>query len=180
VSWIIYPIDALERSASSLRREPFNSGQSELDRYLKQYANKNDESGIARTFVALPAEGSQVIAGYYACTANVIDPRGLPAELRERLPGYLTPAILIGKLAVDLSVQGRGLGKRLLFHAFENVIDVSRKVGVYAVRVDAIDEAAKDFYKKFGFLELQDRPLSLFIRMETIKQALNIGPPAQS
>ncbi len=174
MTWRIVPINVIGRSVSSLRREPFNSGQPELDRYLKQYAIKNDEAGIAKTYVALPAEGSQAIAGYYSCTANTIDPRALPAELRERLPGYLVPVILIGKLAVDRSMQGRGLGKRLLIHAVENAIRVSRIVGIYAVRVDAIDTQAKEFYKKFGFLELQEARLSLFVQIAAVEQALNL------
>jgi dihydrodipicolinate reductase len=55
-------------------------------------------------------------------------------------------------------------------------IDVSRIVGVYGVRVDAIDENAKEFYQKFGFLECQETALSLFILMNTIKQAANVSP----
>ncbi|WP_442933093.1 GNAT family N-acetyltransferase [Microcoleus sp. herbarium7] len=66
--------------------------------------------------------------------------------------------MLVGKLAVDRSMQGRGLGKRLLRHALENALNLSQNMGIYAVRVDAIDEQAKEFYKKCGFLEYQDTP----------------------
>lgn len=174
MDWIISPLNAIGRSVSSLKKDPFNSGFPDLDRYLKQYAKKNDEKGIARTYVAFASQDSQIIAGYYSCCASVVDHEELPAELRESLPRYPSPAILIGKLAVDQSRQGKGLGKRLLFHALENAVDVSQKVGVYAITVDAIDEEAKSFYKKYGFLEYQDTPLSLFISMTTIKRAIDI------
>ena len=174
MDWIISPLDAIDRSASSLKKEPFNSGNAELDRYLKQYAKKNDKNGITRTFVAVTSQGNPMISGYYSCCAGAVKHEDLPIELREGIPKYPSPAILIAKLAVDRSMQGRGLGKQLLLHAFARAIDVSRIVGVYAVRVDAIDEEAKQFYKKFGFLELQDTPLSLFIRMETLKKAANV------
>ncbi len=172
MAWIISPIDAIGRSTSSLRKDPFNSGNPELDRYLKQYALKNDRDGISRTFVAFLSEDSQTIAGYYSCCAGAIASENFPVDLRESLPKYPTPVILIGKLAVDRSMQGRGLGKHLLFHALENALNVSQKVGVFAVRVDAIDEKAKGFYTKSGFRALPDIPLSLYLRIETFKQAL--------
>jgi GNAT superfamily N-acetyltransferase len=71
-------------------------------------------------------------------------------------------------------MQGRGLGKQLLFHALARAIDVSTIVGVYGVRVDAIDENAKEFHQKFGFLECQETALSLFMLMNTIAQAANV------
>jgi GNAT superfamily N-acetyltransferase len=174
VTWIISPLDAIGRSTSSLRKIPFNSGNLELDRYLKQYALKNDQNGISRTFVAFSSEDSQTIAGYYSCCTGAIAREDFPVELRESLPRYPTPVILIGKLAVDRAMQGRGLGKHLLFHALENALRVSQKVGVFAVRVDAIDEVAKGFYAKSGFGELPNFPLSLYLRIETFKQALDI------
>ena len=172
---IISPIDRIGRSTSSLKKDPFNSGNPELDRYFKQYAQKNDRDGIAKTFVAFSLGGSQIV-GYYSCCAGVVEREDLPADLRQSLPRYPIPAILIAKLAVDRSMQGRGLGKQLLFHALARAIDVSRIVGVYGVRVDAIDENAKEFYQKFGFLECQETALSLFMLMNTIKQAANMKP----
>ncbi|AFZ05500.1 GCN5-related N-acetyltransferase [Oscillatoria nigro-viridis PCC 7112] len=175
MDFLIAPIDRIERSTSSLKKEPFNSGNPELDRYFKQYAQKNDRDGIAKTFVAFSSGGSQII-GYYSCCAGVVEREDLPADLRQRLPRYPIPAILIAKLAVDRSMQGRGLGKQLLLHALARAIDVSEIVGVYGVRVDAIDEKAKEFYQKFGFLECQETALSLFMLMNTIKQAANVKP----
>lgn len=174
MNWTISRLEDINRSTSSLRKDSFNSGNTELDAYLKRYAKQNDRLGTARTFVALVGgEDNYTIAGYYACSANLLDRNQLPANLRENLPNYPPPAMLVGKLAVDRSMQGRGLGKRLLRHAFENALNLSQDMGIYAVRVDAIDQQAQEFYKKCGFLEYQDTPFSLFILMSTIKQAAN-------
>ena len=81
----------------------------------------------------------------------------LPADLRQSLPRYPIPAILIAKLAVDRSMQGRGLGKQLLFHALARAIDVYRIVGVYGVRVDAIDENAKGEHPDFASIQKYDK-----------------------
>jgi len=70
-------------------------------------------------------------------------------------------------------MQGRASEKRLLRHAFENALKLSQNREIYAVIVDAIDEQAKEFYKKCRFLKYFDTPFSLFIQMSKIKQAAN-------
>ena len=70
--------------------------------------------------------------------------------------------MLLGRLAVDKSFQGLGIGKSLLRHAFESAVEVSNKTGIYAIYTQAKDEDAKKYYQKRGFIEFQDQPLSLF------------------
>ncbi|NEP02162.1 MAG: GNAT family N-acetyltransferase [Symploca sp. SIO2E9] len=173
MDWTIHPISSLGRSSSGLRKEQFNSGEPELDKYLKQYALKNDPI-ITKTFVILAGDNSGKIAGYYACSMSTISPIGLSLEERKRLPKYPVPVMLIGKLAVDSSFQGMGVGKRLLRHAFENAVSLSENVVIYAIRVDALDHKAKKYYLKHGFLELQDSPLSLILPLETIRKAIKL------
>jgi len=66
-------IRCINRSTSSLRQDPLNLGNTELDTYLKRYAQQNDRLGTARTFVALFCENNYTRAGYYACSANLLD-----------------------------------------------------------------------------------------------------------
>lgn len=172
MDWTIVSLSAIGRSSSSIRREPFNSGEPELDKYLKQYALKNEI--INKTFVALPSDNPKVIAGYYTCCMSQINPTGLSQSEQKRFPRYPIPVMLIGKLAIDKSFQKMGLGKKLLKHAFESAITTSDKIGVYAIRVDALHEKAKEYYKKYGFLELQDAPLTLILPLSTIKKAIQI------
>ena len=171
MDWEILPIDETGRTRSSLKKDPFNSGAPELDEYLKMYAFANHKNGVARVFVAFAKEHSGVIAGYYTSSMSVISTQAIPDELRGSFPKE-TPAMLIGRLAVDESMKGRGLGKKLLKHAFECAIDISKKTGVYAVHVKARDEQAKEYYSdKCGFIQLLDDPFSLFLPMQTIKAA---------
>ncbi|MFQ4145180.1 GNAT family N-acetyltransferase [Chlorogloeopsis sp. ULAP02] len=168
----ICSIDSAGFSRSSLKKISFDCGNQELNEYLKKYALINDRNGVAKVFLAVP-KNSQVILGYYTSSASVISTQTIPDELRGSFPKE-TPALLIGRIAVEQSMQGKGIGKRLLRHAFECAIDISQKTGVYAVRVDAKNEQIKEYYKrKFGFLEFQDAPLSLFIPLATIKKALD-------
>jgi len=79
----------------------------------------------------------------------------LPEAQRKGIPNPI-PAMLIGRFAVDKSLQGRGLGKMLLFDALGRAVRASNEVGIFAVRVDAFSESAKQFYLKYGFIECLD------------------------
>jgi GNAT superfamily N-acetyltransferase len=150
------------------RRDHFDCGNPMLNDYLKRYARQNHEGGIAKTFVAIDRAGLSKIDGFYTVSANAIEFESLPESTRKKMPAYPIPAILIGKLAVDKSAQGRGLGGELLVDALLRAVKIAQDVGVFAVRVDAIDLKAKEFYLKYEFIPLQDRPLALFLPIKTI------------
>ena len=109
-----------------------------LNDYLKKYARQNHKKGIAKTFVAIPAEGEQKIRGYYTLSATVIEFDSLPSNYQKKLPAYPIPALLIGKLAVDKSAQVQGLGSELLVNALLRAVRTAQEIGLFAVRVDAI------------------------------------------
>nr|WP_199300628.1 GNAT family N-acetyltransferase [Coleofasciculus sp. FACHB-542] len=135
---------------------------------MKQYAGQNDRKGIAKTFVAILKEDGNEVVGYYTISMSSITFDSLPEQLRKRLPRYPVPAMLIGQLAVDTSMQGRGLGKRLLMDALSKGVRLADEVGIFAVRVDALDDESKQFYLKYGFVPLIDYEFSLFLPMATI------------
>ncbi|HEY9701561.1 MAG TPA: GNAT family N-acetyltransferase, partial [Allocoleopsis sp.] len=92
----------------------------------------------------------------------------LPQSYQKGIPTYPIPALLIGKLAVDKSAKGQGLGGELLVDALLRTVKISQEIGIFAVRVDAIDLKAKEFYLKYEFISFQDNPLSLFLPITTI------------
>lgn len=151
-------------------RKNFDCGNWELNEYLKRYARQNDKSGINKTFVAVKSDTPVIIDGYYTISSSTIDFQSLPEEKRRKLPAYPIPAALIGRLAVDISCQGEGLGTELLVNALWRIVRASSEIGIYAVRVDAIDERAKQFYLCHEFIPFQDSPLSLFLPLKIIKQ----------
>jgi predicted GNAT family N-acyltransferase len=166
VEWIFCPIDG------SFRREDFDCGNPELNEYLKKYAKQNDEKGIAKTFVAILQPGTKNVLGYYSTSMAEIKRESLPANYTKKLPRYPLPAMRIGKLAVDKSMQGRGLGKELLMQCFRGAVRMSSEIGIFLVTVDAIDEQAKAFYLKYGFTTLEDNDLSLFIPMKAVSSVV--------
>jgi ribosomal protein S18 acetylase RimI-like enzyme len=155
------------------KRKEFDCGNRELNQYLTKYARQNDKSGINKAFVATKTDTPLVIDGYYTISSCVIDFQSLPEDNRQRLPAYPVPAALIGRLAVDISCQGQGLGTELLVNALLRIVKASKEIGIYAVRVDAINDKAKQFYLKHEFIPFEDSPLSLFLPLKTIKQEFN-------
>jgi len=158
---------------SSLRKLVFNCGdeqdEQELSRYLKQYALKNDLLGVAKTFVAI-TDDKQVL-GYYTLSASLIN--FSESFIKEnKLPSYPIPVVLIGKLAVQQDCQGTGLGKSLMRDAFLRTVELSKNIGVYAIRVDPSNESKQSYYvQKLGFITLNEN-LSVFLPLETIRKAI--------
>jgi GNAT superfamily N-acetyltransferase len=150
------------------QRDHFDCGYSALDDYIKKYAKQNHEKGIAKTFVAIQESTSLKVDGFYTLSASTIEFESLPDSSQKGLPAYPIPAILIGKLAVDGAAKGQGLGTELLIDALLRAVKASQYVAVFAVRVDAIDSTARDFYLKYEFIPFQDQPLSLFLPIKTI------------
>ena len=153
-----------------LTKAKFDCGYPELNQYLSRYALKNDRLSIGKTFVALT--DMQEVAGYLTVRSAQIAANSLPEDITAALPRYPVPAFRIGKLAVDLRFQGSGVGRWTLTQALRKALEVSQTVGVFAVLVDAIDEKAKGFYLKYGFIPFEAHPLTLFLPLTTIKIAL--------
>jgi ribosomal protein S18 acetylase RimI-like enzyme len=148
----------------SFDRDGFDCGSAELNSFLKTKARQNQSVGFNKTFVACsPNDKSKKVLGYYSVSMGEIDLSSLPPELLKRLPKHPVPVARMGRLAVDRSAKGQGLGKLLMVDAMKRVQTASELIGVYALLVDAKDDSAKNFYIKYGFISLADDPMVLFL-----------------
>lgn len=160
-----YLIEALSRAH---RREGFSCGAAPLDRYLLQQARQDAKKLVAVAFVLVEPPSSQVL-GYYTLCAFAIDVGQLPPELAKRLPRYPQLAVtLLGRLARDERVRGKGAGDLLLMDALARALRATQTVASMAVVVDAKDAQAEAFYQAFGFAVLQHQPHRLFLAMSAI------------
>lgn len=165
MKWVI------EALAESHEREGFCCGVEQLDSYLHRYAGQHARKDVGRTFVAVRAGANQV-AGFYTLSASSVAFRNLPDKLSRKLPRYPLPAALIGKLAVDQSVRGQGLGEILLFDALKRVAGISEQMAMFAVEVHAVDGSARTFYAQYGFQPFIDDDCHLFLPLESIRALL--------
>ncbi|EKD74400.1 MAG: GCN5-related N-acetyltransferase [uncultured bacterium] len=156
-------------------RKSFDCGVDELNLFLKQHANQNQSKNMSKTYVAvvaISADDHKKIYGYYTLSAGHLECEQLPESVKAKLPKYPIPIARIGRLAVDKDYKGQGIGGFLLHDALTNVLSIADKIGVFAVVVDAKNDDAKSFYGNYGFTELQDSELTLFLPINTIKSAL--------
>ena len=153
-------------------RTAFHCGAETLDRYLKQQARQDADKRVAAPFVAVNPPDMRVL-GYYTLSASVLTLADLPDELARKLPRYpQLPVTLLGRLAVDESTKGQGLGEHLLMDALHRSLVHADQIAAMAVVVDAKDESAATFYRHFGFLTLQAQPSRLFVPMRLVAQLL--------
>jgi GNAT superfamily N-acetyltransferase len=154
----------------SHRRDTFHSGEPELDNYLHRQAGQDARRKVAAPFVLAGEDGS--ILGYYTLSAYSVRAAALPEAVAKRLPRYpLLPATLLGRLAVDLSCRGLGLGRFLLMDALHRSWRNTSEVASVAVVVDALDARAREFYLHHEFQPLADHPAKLFLPMAAIEKA---------
>ncbi|AZG78899.1 GNAT family N-acetyltransferase [Methylocystis rosea] len=153
-------------------RNAFDCGEDDLNVYLKRYARQNHESGGAKCFVATPRDAPARILGFYTLSPASIEFSRAPAIVTHGLGRYEIPVYRVGRLAVDRSVQGLGLGGRLLLRAAERCVTVAQEVGGVALLIDAKSDGAAKWYESYGALRLLDAPLSLVLPFSVVLEAL--------
>jgi predicted GNAT family N-acyltransferase len=147
-------------------RTSFNCGIASLDRYLKHQASQDVKRRISRVFIACAPRETTKVLGYYTLSALSIDLSALPERIANKLPRHPVPAALIGRLAVDGTAQGKGVGRTLLANAIRRATSVSSDIAIYAIVLDAIDEEAESFYKQYGFSRLAQGGSRLFLPLK--------------
>lgn len=152
-------------------RSAFACGKPLLDDFLRARVGQYEKRRLGKTFVAVQPGDKRVI-GYYTLSAGAVAFEHLPAAAARKLPKHPVPVVLMARLAVDASVQGKGLGEGLLLDALQRALDLSTGLGVHAVEVDALDESAAAFYRKYGFTPLLDDPLHLYLPLTTVEHVL--------
>ena len=153
-------------------RQAFDCGSPVLNDYLSRYARQNHEAGGARTFVAVPPGEPARIVGFYSISPGAVEFTRVPATITRKLGRYDVPVFRLGRLAVDLSVQGQGLGGDLLLAAGGRALAVAAEVGGVALAIDAKDEKAARWYERFGALYLLDDPLKLILPLSVVADAI--------
>lgn len=149
-------------------RSAFDSGQERTDLWLREHSLRAQHQGSARTRVLVEA-GSTRVLGFYAITPHDTHRADLPGAAAGGL--RVVPGYLIAQLALDRSVQGRGLGGELLLDALDTICAAARTVGGRLVVVDAVDEGAIGFYERYGFTRVGGS-LRLYAKISRVAASL--------
>lgn len=146
----------------------FSCGNKELDRYLKVFALENDINSYGKTYILLDDD---IVVGFFTLSSASIRFEEFPKSLANNIPKYPISSVRIARLAVNKDKQGLGYGKELLKQAFIRILEVSETIGVRLIVVDA-KETSISFYEKYGFQQLENKKLSYFLLIDTLKKAI--------
>ena len=153
----------------------FECGESSLDRWLQEHAARAQARRVARTFVWCRPGTNQVLA-YYSLAGHLLYRDDLPRSIGRGSPREVA-AVLLTRLALDRSVQGRGAGRGLLAEALTRVVESADSVASRFVVVDAVDEAAAAFYLHHQFARVP-RTLRLVLKVSAAALAVRPQDPA--
>ena len=147
----------------------FDSGVPELDDWLRRRARANQAGGASRTFAV--CEGNRVVA-YYALAFGVVRTLEAPDRFKRNMPDPI-PVAVPGRLAIDRTYQGRGIGRALVRDAGLRLLNAAEILGIRGVLVHAISDDARAFYEAVGFLPSLSDPMMLMIGLKDLSNALS-------
>jgi len=147
--------------------ESFASVELTLDEWLRRRALANRASGASRTYVI--ADGGRVI-GYYALASGAIAQTHVTGRFRRDMPEPI-PVVILARLAVDRSQQGRGLGRALFRDAARRVLNAADTIGIRGIVVHAISDEARRFYVALGFDPCPRDSMTLVVTLADIRAA---------
>jgi GNAT superfamily N-acetyltransferase len=160
---------ALVRLTADHHLSGFDCGSEVLNRWLLNHALASQKADLARTYVLLD---NRAVVGYVSLTTGSIRREAAPTRYARGMPRHPIPTILIARLAVDQRHQGQRLGSRLLAEALRLAVAASDTAAARLVVVDAIDEQAAGFYRRWGFIDVPENPTRLFRKVSDIRRAL--------
>ena len=149
--------------------EEFDCGKPVLNDWLVRHARQAQGAGSTKTFVA--TDEDQVL-GYFSLTVGQIDTFDVPERMRKGMGHYPLPVVLLARLAVSTSAQGRGLGRGLLQDAIARTVLISEQAGVRAMLTHPLDQEAAAFYTRFGFVPSPLRAQQLLLLLKDARQLL--------
>ena len=167
---IEFPLSAPQVLTRSHQTANFDCGKAPLNEFLQLYALANAQSGNSRTFVV--ADARNQVAGYYSLAAISVEHDGAPQRVKQGQPLYPIPAILMARFAIDVSAQGRGLGRSLFRDALLRSLNITAELGARAFVVDAKDEDALRFYSQFQMMSDESNPNRFYLLFKDIKKIL--------
>jgi GNAT superfamily N-acetyltransferase len=133
-------------------RSGFDSGSPDLDEWLRRYSTQNRRRNTAATWVV--ADADMVVVAYVSLAMTSIDRGGALSLVAKHAPDPVS-ALLIGRLAVDGSRAGLGVGTALVAHVLATAADLNDRAAcraaAAAVVVVALDDDARSWWQRLGF-----------------------------
>jgi GNAT superfamily N-acetyltransferase len=160
-------LSQVEKLTASHSLDAFDCGKEPLDLFLKRFALTNQKSGSAQTYVVCRGVGR--VVGYYSLCVGAVEHAEAPERIVKGLAKHPIPVMLLARLAIDRSEQGRGLGKALLKDALLRTVQAAEIAGIRALLVHAKDDEARAWYAAFEFEPSPTDAYHLFLLMKDLR-----------
>ena len=157
---------SIEKFGRAHAVEGFDCGSDALNRFLIRYAYQNQQAGASQTYVVL-ADGE--VAGYYTLVVGQVEHDEAPERMKKGLARHPIPVMLLARMAVASTWQGKGLGAGLLKDAMWRTLGAADIAGIRAIEVHAKDDDAKTFYERFDFISSPTDPYHLFMLLKDVR-----------
>ena len=149
--------------------DAFDCGKEPLNRFLIRYALQNQKAGASQTYVAVSYER---VIGYYTLVVGEVASDHAAERLKKGLARHPVPVMVLGRLAVAMGQQGKGLGAGLLKDALLRTLQAADIAGIRAFVVHAKDDDARAFYERYDFTASLTDPYHLFILLKDVRASL--------
>lgn len=160
-------LSVVQKLNASHELDSFDCGKEPLNRFVQRFALSNQKAGSARTYVV--CRGERRVVGYYSLAVGAVEPSAAPGRVSKGLARHPIPVMLLARLAIDKSEQGRGLGTALLKDALLRTAQAADIAGIRALLVHAKDDEARAWYEAFDFEPGPTDPYQLFLLMKDLR-----------
>lgn len=147
--------------------DDFDCGRAELNRFLTRFAWQGQQSGASQTYVAF--DGDEVV-GFHTLVVGHVDYADAPDRLAKGLARHPVPLMVLARLGVSVRCQGKGLGAGLLKDAIMRTLQAADIAGIRAIAAHAKDDSAREFYRRFDFVEGPTDEHHMFLLLKDAKQ----------
>ena len=162
---------SIETLSKVHNRAEFDCGNKALNNFLQKIARQHMEKGLSKTFVLIDTKHPTDIIAYMSLVVCEVLADDIPHQWKNKYPNSI-PAAKLAKLAVAIDQQKKGYGELLLIDAMQKTLNVSYKMGVAGLFVDAKHEQAKAYYNQFAFISMPDQLDNLFLPLATLAKSL--------
>jgi GNAT superfamily N-acetyltransferase len=163
--------ETIERLRRDHVLDDFDCGKEDLNRFLKHQAWNSQQAHSAQTYVSVR---DLRVGGYFSLAAGSISHDEATERTKKGLARHPIPVIPLARLAVDVTLQGKGLGSAMLKDALLRAAQAADTIGARALLVHAQDDQAKAFYEHFNFEASPSDPYHLLLIMKDLKRLLGI------
>lgn len=158
-------LEKFDFSKTYIGQKEFDCNNEMINKFVHKSLKKRVRKHLSQAYVLL---NNERFVGFYTLDTFSIAKDNFELENKPSGLPPIVPVVKLNMLGIDKSLQGEGLGKRLLRDAFLKVYEISKLAGCTGIYLLA-EKDAISFYESLGFVAIKDdEPLPMFLNIHII------------